>query len=155
MLRIKPILSILLVLLSFLVPPGTARAESCKNVAHAFNLRLSPRINEQELTEMLDTLNKTGNERLPAKFVTKKQAREEGWRPGNDLWSVPALRGSSIGGDHFGNREGKLPRGRWREADLDYRGGHRGAKRLIFSDDGRRYVTVDHYRRFVEVPSCR
>ena len=43
----------------------------------------------------------------------------------------------------------------WREADLDYKGGRRGAKRLVFSNDGRRMVTVDHYDTFTEVPACR
>jgi ribonuclease T1 len=147
--------SILLVLLAFVSLLPAARAESCKAVVHGLNRQFSPGIDEQELTTILETLNDTGNERLPSKFVTKKQAKEQGWTPGKDLWSMPALRGCSMGGDRFGNREGRLPRGRWREADLDYRGGHRGSKRLIFSDDGRRFVTVDHYRTFTEVPPCR
>jgi ribonuclease T1 len=151
----KSIPLILLVLLMPVFLLGTVHAQSCSETVHALNRGLSPHIDEAELTAMLDELNNTGNERLPAKFVTKRRARERGWKPGSDLWSVPSLRGSSIGGDRFGNREGRLPRGRWREADLDYHGGHRGSKRLIFSDDGRRYVTVDHYRRFVEVPACR
>jgi len=68
---------------------------------------------------------------------------------------MSALRGSSIGGDRFQNREGRLSDNQWREADLDYKGGRRGAKRLIFSQDGKRFVTVDHYRTFMEVPQCR
>jgi guanyl-specific ribonuclease Sa len=70
------------------------------------------------------------------------------------LWSVSSLRGSSIGGDRFHNREGQLPDDQWREADLDYKGGRRGAKRLVFSRNGDRFVTVDHYNNFVEVPPC-
>jgi len=35
------------------------------------------------------------------------------------------------------------PGRRWTEADLDYACGKRGRKRLVFSDDGLRYVTVD------------
>jgi len=151
--RIFPL--ILLVLLAPFSLPPAARAESCKAVVHALNQKLSPRIDEQELTTVLETLNRTANEHLPLKFVTKRRAKEQGWKPGKDLWSVPSLQGSSMGGDRFGNREGRLPRGRWREADLDYRGGHRGSKRLIFSDDGRRFVTVDHYRQFAEVPPCQ
>lgn len=104
---------------------------------------------------MLETLNASGNARLPDKFVTKRQARQSGWRPGRDMWDTPALRFKSIGGDRFGNREGRLPSGDWREADLDYRGGHRGAKRLLFSREGERRVSVDHYQTFVEVPPCR
>lgn len=132
-----------------------AHAASCREAAHALNQRLQPKIDEAELTNMLDVLNESRNAQLPDKFVTKRQAQQAGWRPGRDLWSVPALRGKSIGGDRFGNREGRLPRGDWREADLDYQGGHRGAKRLLFSRDGLRRVTVDHYQAFVEVPPCR
>ena len=132
-----------------------AHAASCREAAHALNQRLQPKIDAAELADMLETLNESRNAQLPGKFVTKRQAQQTGWRPGRDLWSVPALRGKSIGGDHFGNREGRLPRGNWREADLDYQGGHRGAKRLLFSRDGLRSVTVDHYQTFVEVQPCR
>jgi guanyl-specific ribonuclease Sa len=61
----------------------------------------------------------------------------------------------AIGGDRFGNREGRLPtaRGRvWYEADLDFNCGKRGAKRLLWSSDGLIYVTTDHYQTFREVP---
>lgn len=130
-------------------------AASCREAAYGLNQRLQPKIDEAELANMLDVLNESRNAQLPGKFVTKRQAQQSGWRPGRDLWSVPALRFKSMGGDHFGNREGRLPRGDWREADLDYQGGHRGAKRLLFSRDGLRRVTVDHYQTFVEVPPCR
>lgn len=132
-----------------------ALAASCREAAHALNQRLQPKIDAAELANILDVLNESRNAQLPGKFVTKRQAQQTGWRPGRDLWSVSALRGKSIGGDHFGNREGRLPRGDWREADLDYQGGRRGAKRLLFSRDGMRRVTVDHYQTFVEVPPCR
>jgi len=130
-------------------------AESCEKVVHTLNVRLSPGINEQELVEIFRSLNKTNNKKLPPKFVGKKEARSRGWKSGKDLWSVNALKGSSLGGDHFRNMEGRLPNNKWREADLDYQGGHRGPKRLIFSVDGARFVTVDHYRTFTEAPQCR
>lgn len=132
-----------------------AHAASCLEAAHALNQRLQQKIDEAELANMLDVLNKSRNAQLPGKFVTKRQAQQSGWQPGRDLWNVPALRFKSIGGDHFGNREGRLPHGDWREADLDYQGGRRGAKRLLFSRDGLRQVTVDHYQTFFEVPPCR
>lgn len=134
---------------------SAAQAANCREAAQALNQRLQPKIDAAELADMLDALNESRNAQLPGKFVTKRQAQQAGWRPGRDLWRVPALGGKSIGGDRFGNREGRLPRGDWREADLDYRGGHRGAKRLLFSRDGLRRVTVDHYQTFVEVPPCR
>jgi ribonuclease T1 len=132
-----------------------AYAESCEKVVHAVNVRLSPGINEPELIEILRNLNRTNNTKLPEKFVSKREARSLGWKPGRDIWSVSALRGSSMGGDHFRNMEGRLPNNKWREADLDYKGGHRGVKRLIFSRDGVRFVTVDHYKTYAEVPACR
>lgn len=130
-------------------------AQSCEQIVHGVNARLSPPIDEQELIGMIRALNSTNNKSLPAKFVNKKAARSLGWKPGKDLWSVGALKGASIGGDRFNNREGRLPDGKWREADLDYKGGRRGGKRFIYSPDGVRFVTVDHYNTFVEVPSCR
>lgn len=130
-------------------------AASCRDVVHTLNQRLYPKMDEAELTDMLESLNASGNAHLPGKFVIKRQAKQAGWRPGKDLWSVPALRGKSMGGDRFANREGRLLPGDWREADLDYRGGHRGAKRLLFSRDGMRRVTVDHYQTFIEVPPCQ
>ena len=91
--------------------------------------------------------------RLPARYITKNEAQREGWQPGSDLCRVAP--GRSIGGDRFGNFERRLPTapGRnWREADLDFNCGRRGAKRLVFSSDGMIYVTVDHYESFREVP---
>ena len=132
-----------------------AQGQPCEQVVAALNARLSPGIDQQELVDLLRLLDSTNNARLPSKFVTKREARSLGWTPGKDLWSVSALRGSSIGGDRFNNLEGRLPDKKWREADLDYKGGHRGVKRLIFSQDGKRFVTVDHYKTFAKVPACR
>lgn len=91
--------------------------------------------------------------RLPSNFVTKKEAQEAGWiaSEGN-LWDV--LPGKSIGGDRFGNREGLLPKadGRtWRECDVNYEGGFRGAERILYSSDGLIYYTDDHYESFTEM----
>ena len=151
-----PALLVMAVLAGVFCNPG-ARGEPCESVAHALNQRLHPGIDEEELVSVLRSLAASGNRNLPPNFVTKGQARKRGWRPGRDLAEVPDLRGKSIGGDRFQNREGKLPDGgrSWREADLDYKGGRRGAKRLVYSDDGRRMVTVDHYQTFTEVAECR
>ncbi len=130
-------------------------AENCEKVVAALNVRLPSKIDQQELTGALRTLNQTKNKKLPPKFLSKREARMRGWKPGKDLWSVNGLKGASIGGDQFKNLEGRLPDNKWREADLDYKGGHRGSKRLIFSVDGRRFVTVDHYRTFSEIPLCQ
>ena len=148
---------ILALLLLLAIGAGSAAASTCEEAARELNRRLAPKIDETELAAALNSLNASRNRNLPDKFVTKQQARQAGWQPGRSLWDVAPLKGKSIGGDRFGNRERKLPDGgrKWREADLDYRGGHRGAKRLLFANDGLRMVTVDHYRTFVEVPACR
>jgi hypothetical protein len=103
-----------------------------------------------DFVAVVETVQQTG--RLPADYVTKREAESLGWRPGSDL--CEAAPGRVIGGDRFFNREGRLPEadGRiWFEADLDFACGRRGAKRLVFSNDGLVFVTVDHYDSFVEV----
>ena len=55
------------------------------------------------------------------------------------------------GGDYFGNYEGNLPEkeGReYHECDIDSDGGYRGAKRIVYSNDGLIYYTEDHYETF-------
>lgn len=84
--------------------------------------------------------------RLPDNFITKSEARELGWNGGSVEDYAP---GCSIGGDRFGNYEGVLPKGRYAECDIDTLGRQsRGAKRLVFSEDGRIYYTEDHYETF-------
>lgn len=83
---------------------------------------------------------------LPDNFITKKEAEKLGWHGGSLKSYAP---GKSIGGDHFGNYEGLLPDGQWRECDIDYTGGSRGAKRLIYAEDvSSIYYTHDHYESF-------
>ena len=87
---------------------------------------------------------------LPPNFITKDEAQDMGWdsRRGN-LWDVAY--GLCIGGDTFGNREGLLPKKKGRsyyECDVNYDGGHRGAERVVFSEDGLIYYTGDHYESF-------
>jgi hypothetical protein len=84
---------------------------------------------------------------LPDNFITKKEAKALGW-PGGSL--EPYAPGKCIGGDYFGNREGLLPEDReYTECDIDTLGAkERGAKRIVFSDDGLIYYTEDHYGSF-------
>lgn len=90
------------------------------------------------------------NHRLPDYYITKSDARRQGWNAGKgNLCDV--LPGRAIGGDVFINREGQLPEptgSKWYEADLNYDCGRRNADRLVFSDDGTVYVTHDHYKTF-------
>ncbi len=151
------ILSIALAAGVIFFPGHSGFAQQCEEVVRELNRSLHPRVDEGELVGILRALNESGNKSLPPKFVTKKQAKRMGWKPGRDLWESRELGGKSIGGDLFSNREGRLPDGKriWREADLDYKGGHRGPQRIVYSNDGLRAVTVDHYRSFKEVPPCR
>ena len=83
---------------------------------------------------------------LPGNFITKKEARALGWEGGS---LEPYAPGCCIGGDRFGNYEGTLPEGDYHECDIDTLGAdRRGAKRLVYSDDGRIYYTEDHYESF-------
>ncbi len=86
---------------------------------------------------------------LPENFITKNDARDLGWSGG----SVERYgEGLAIGGDKFGNREELLPKADGRqyyECDIDTDGENsRGAKRLVFSNDGLIYYTEDHYETF-------
>lgn len=87
---------------------------------------------------------------LPDNYVTKKEAEDAGWSGGNVERYTGE--GTAIGGSYFGNYEGLLPKERGRtytECDIDTVGGNsRGAKRIIFSNDGLIYYTDDHYESF-------
>lgn len=89
---------------------------------------------------------------LPSNYITKRQAEDMGWSGGSLKYYAP---GCSIGGDRFGNYEGKLPKvkGRtYKECDIGTTNAKsRGAKRIIFSNDGLIYYTSDHYETFTKL----
>ena len=100
---------------------------------------------KEEVAEYLHTYG-----HLPSNFIKKKAAQKLGWvsKEGN-LWDVAP--GMSIGGDYFGNYEGSLPEAEDRdyyECDIDFDGSYRGAKRIVYSNDGLIYYTEDHYETF-------
>lgn len=86
---------------------------------------------------------------LPKNFISKKEAQALGWEGGS---LEPYAPGMCIGGSHFGNFEGLLPEKKGRkytECDIDTLGKKsRGAKRIVFSNDGLIYYTDDHYESF-------
>jgi len=88
--------------------------------------------------------------KLPGNFITKADARKLGWDGGS---LEPYAPGKCIGGDRFGNYEGLLPEAPGRtytECDIGTLGASsRGAKRIVFSNDGLIYYTDDHYESFV------
>lgn len=86
---------------------------------------------------------------LPEHFITKREAQSLGWQGGGlDDYAY----GCCIGGDRFGNYEGLLPERngrRYYECDIDtLHKRSRGAKRIIYSNDGLIYYTGDHYESF-------
>lgn len=87
--------------------------------------------------------------KLPSNFITKSEAEKLGWEGGS---LEPYAPGKCIGGNKFGNYEGLLPKkdGRtYTECDIDTLGADkRGAKRIVFSNDGLIYYTEDHYESF-------
>lgn len=92
-------------------------------------------------------------QKLPANYISKTKAKKAGWdaEKGN-LWDV--CPGKSIGGGTFYNDDGLLPEksGRtWKECDIDYAGGYRGAKRICYSSDGLIFYTDDHYQSFTQL----
>ena len=87
---------------------------------------------------------------LPQNVITKTDARVLGWNGGGlDDYAD----GKCIGGDRFGNYEGLLPDapGReYHECDIDtLHAVSRGAKRIVYSNDGLIYYTEDHYESFI------
>lgn len=90
---------------------------------------------------------------VPSNYVTKTKARKAGWvNTEGNLWDV--LPGKSIGGGGFNNDDGTLPDapGReWFECDIDYDGGYRNEKRIVYSDDGLVFYTGDHYKTFEQL----
>ena len=91
--------------------------------------------------------------KLPENFITKEEAQDLGWDSSYNYVSDVAP-GMSIGGDYFGNYEGKLPKVKGRkyyECDCYYTGGKRNAYRIIYSNDGHVWYTEDHYNTFTEM----
>jgi len=90
---------------------------------------------------------------VPPNYISKTKARNKGWvaEDGN-LWDV--LPGRSIGGGGWHNDDRELPWAKGREyyeCDIDYEGGYRNAKRIVYSDDGLVFYTNDHYNTFEQL----
>lgn len=89
---------------------------------------------------------------LPKNFITKEEANNLGWYGGALLNVAPF---KCIGGDRYSNYEKTLPSAYSRiyyECDIDTLGAlSRGAKRIIYSNDGLIYYTDDHYASFTNL----
>ena len=103
----------------------------------------------QNLTNEVKVINYVkSNHELPEYYITKSEARKQGWVPSEgNLCDV--LPGKAIGGDKFSNREKMLPSGKqYFEADVNYNCGNRNADRIVFTKDGEVYLTKNHYKSF-------
>jgi hypothetical protein len=79
---------------------------------------------------------------LPSNYRKKSEFNRNDYTKENKL---------STGGDRFYNKERLLPEASGRiytEADIDYSGGSRNAKRIVFSNDLLIFYTSDHYASF-------
>ncbi len=113
------------------------------------NPRYSDKQRIDQLTEEKTVINYVKqNHKLPDYYITKNEARKQGWNPSKgNLCEV--LPGKAIGGDKFSNREGTLPQGeKYFEADVNYHCGNRNADRIVFTKNGDVYLTKNHYRSF-------
>lgn len=123
---------------------GSASAEVPYNTESS-----SAQVSIDQLTEEKTVINYVKqNHKLPDYYMTKNEARKQGWNPSKgNLCDV--LPGKAIGGDKFGNREGRLPDGnKYFEADVNYSCGNRNADRIIFTQNGEVYLTKNHYKSF-------
>lgn len=103
----------------------------------------------QNLTNEVKVINYVkSNHELPDYYITKSEARKQGWVPSEgNLCDV--LPGKAIGGDKFSNREKTLPSGKqYFEADVNYNCGNRNADRIVFTKEGEVYLTKNHYKSF-------
>lgn len=117
------------------------------NVLKPNNQKLSGDISQLTKAQTVISYVKI-NHRLPDFYLTKNEAKKQGWNPSKgNLCEV--LPGKAIGGDHFSNREKQLPASeKYFEADVNYSCGNRNADRIIYTESGDVYLTTDHYKSF-------
>lgn len=141
---------------------STSKAEETTTITESEEETLQESVTEKEV-QVEENGNYTSKEevalyihtygKLPVNYITKKEAQDMGWDSSKGNLS-DILPGMSIGGSAFGNYEGALPRAngrRYFECDIDYDGGYRGAKRLVYSNDGLVFYTEDHYNTFEQI----
>ena len=128
--------------------PGKASATPAASPSPAYVVRGEKYSDKDHVAAYLKAYGE-----LPPNYITKSEATALGWVNSlGNLWRVAP--GKSIGGDPFGNYEGKLPVAKGRkyyECDIDFDGGYRNGKRIIFSSDGLIFYTEDHYNTFEEI----
>jgi hypothetical protein len=136
---------------------GTASGPA-HNAANA--ARLAEDLHAADLANpVVESLRKTGQ--LPPNYVTKPQATTAGWEPGKALNNkVP---GGQLGGDVFRDPASiglpTAPGRVWYEADIGLSNTMSRSKppgtRLLYSNDGKAFVTPDHYGRIYQLPDWK
>lgn len=90
---------------------------------------------------------------LPPNYIDKQSAKLLGWKK-KQVNFQEVCPDMLMGGDVYYNNDGHLPSapGRvWYEADLEYGGGYRSSQRIVYSNDGLMFATLDHYQTWIEV----
>ncbi len=126
------------------VPKPKTQQDKASDVENSFNENSIQRLtNEVNVISFVKS-----NHKLPDFYITKSEARKQGWNPSKgNLCEV--LPGKAIGGDRFSNREKQLPKGeQYFEADVNYDCGNRNADRIIFTKNGDVWLTKNHYKSF-------
>lgn len=143
------LLTVLLIALYFLRDKNTEAQILTEETTSELSIEKNYSIDELTKADVVVAYLKEHG-KLPEYYITKSEARDLGWiaSKGNLCELLP---GKAIGGDYFGNREGKLPTQKARkyyEADLNYDCGRRNADRVVYSNDGLIFLTFDHYKSF-------
>ena len=155
--KVKKILSLFMIMLMLFISAGCSQAtpqtpdsidtETSKTDAESTTSGITEDGSYTSKEDVAQYIHLYGH--LPSNFITKKEAEQLGWNGGS---LEPYAPGMCIGGNHFGNYEGVLPEKEGRsytECDIDTLGADkRGAKRIVFSNDGLIYYTEDHYKSF-------
>jgi hypothetical protein len=116
------------------------------------NQQTGNRLDTAELGSVLQALARSGRCRISS-FPSARRRQPAGSRPQPVERSRPARQIDWW--RPLRQLRKAVTQGQWQEADLNYKGGKRGANRLVFSRAGQRFVSVDHYQRFIEVPACQ
>ena len=105
---------------------------------------------QQSANSVIEHLQQHG--KLPDEYVTKTQARQQGWSGKN------ALHNGQIGGDIYRNDDLLLPTAKnriWYEADIGIDSSiarnKQAGTRLLYSNDRLIFITTDHYKTFKDV----
>lgn len=152
MIKLKKIIPIIVILIIAIVMVSgciidNATSDSSKNqITSNTSIQENGQYDQKaDVAAYIEKYNK-----LPSNYITKSEARSLGWHGG---YLEPYAPGKSIGGDVFTNRERVVPQGKsYIECDIDTNGSKtRGAKRIIYSNDGDIYYTSDHYKTFTKL----